>query len=231
MNNPVYFLDPDGMLSESFIDKMKNSADGTTWTNNNNGTFSSNSGQTIDNNGNNQNDEGDPKKAQIKNISKGIGDKVLNNVTPKTTLGKIWSSLQGNREWTSDLGLTYWVDDKGEIIGLKPTGGEGMLGLIGGAGAFEISRMAGFYIRSKTFISGGVYTKTIQSLASLEEGTSMIKLIKGMEVEAKSSGAKKIVIKGIDIVNKKLINTEAARRLGYTVEKATETTITISKKL
>ena len=134
MNNPVYFLDPDGMLSESFIDKMKNSADGTTWTNNNNGTFSSNSGQTIDNNGNNQNDEGDPKKAQIKNISIGIGDKVLNDVTPKTTLGKIWSSLQGNREWTSDLGLTYWVDDKGEIIGLKPIGELGALGLVSGIG-------------------------------------------------------------------------------------------------
>lgn len=52
MNNPVYFLDPDGMLSQSFIDKLNNSADGTTFTNNNNGTFSSNEGEIVDDNGN-----------------------------------------------------------------------------------------------------------------------------------------------------------------------------------
>lgn len=40
MNNPVYFLDPDGMLSQSFIDKIMSSASGTTWTNTGNGTFS-----------------------------------------------------------------------------------------------------------------------------------------------------------------------------------------------
>ena len=65
----------------------------------------------------------------------------------------------------------------------------------------------------------------------MEEGTSMIKLLKTFEAEAKSAGATKIVLKGIEIGEKKLLNTEAARRLGYIVEKVTETTITISKKL
>jgi len=47
LNNPVFFTDPDGMLSQSFMDILKNSASGTTWTNNNNGTFSSNNGETV----------------------------------------------------------------------------------------------------------------------------------------------------------------------------------------
>ena len=46
IDNPVYFIDPDGMLTQSFIDKLLSSASGTTWTNNNNGTFSSNTGVT-----------------------------------------------------------------------------------------------------------------------------------------------------------------------------------------
>ncbi|MDI9359106.1 MAG: RHS repeat-associated core domain-containing protein, partial [Phycisphaerales bacterium] len=50
MNNPVFFLDPDGMLSQSFIDDLWNkSGNGTTtWTNNNNGTFSSNTRESAD---------------------------------------------------------------------------------------------------------------------------------------------------------------------------------------
>lgn len=52
MDNPLYFLDPDGMLSQSFMDKLMNSESGTKWTNNNDGTFSNNSGKKIDDNGN-----------------------------------------------------------------------------------------------------------------------------------------------------------------------------------
>jgi RHS repeat-associated protein len=52
MNNPMYYLDPDGMLSQSFIDKMMSSESGTKWTNNNDGTFSDNFGKQIDDNGN-----------------------------------------------------------------------------------------------------------------------------------------------------------------------------------
>jgi len=50
LNNPVYFIGPDGMLTESFVDNMlKNSGEGETiWKNNDNGTFSSSGGKTID---------------------------------------------------------------------------------------------------------------------------------------------------------------------------------------
>ncbi len=51
-NNPVINVDPDGMLSQSFMDKLMNSASGTKYTNNNDGTFSGNNGKTIDNDGN-----------------------------------------------------------------------------------------------------------------------------------------------------------------------------------
>ncbi|BDB55419.1 hypothetical protein GENT5_17240 [Flavobacterium ammoniigenes] len=48
-NNPVYFIDPDGMLSQSFIDDLWNkSGNDTTWTNNNDGTFSGNNGESAD---------------------------------------------------------------------------------------------------------------------------------------------------------------------------------------
>ena len=49
-NNPIYWADPSGADSSSFIDELWNkSGDGETkWTNKSNGTFSSNTGQTAD---------------------------------------------------------------------------------------------------------------------------------------------------------------------------------------
>ena len=64
-NNPVYFIDPDGMLSESFIKDLWNkSGNDTTWTNNNDGTFSSDTGKTADTGEGceNSGDQEDPKK-------------------------------------------------------------------------------------------------------------------------------------------------------------------------
>lgn len=46
-NNPLMFIDPDGRLSQSFINMIVNSPDGTVWTNNGAG-FTSNWGQMID---------------------------------------------------------------------------------------------------------------------------------------------------------------------------------------
>lgn len=160
MDNPVYFLDPDGMLSDSFINKLKNSASGTTFTNNDNGTFSSNNGETVDNDGNTADDGADANNSQ----DPPKGKKVLEAKT--SILVKIWGTLE-KREWTDpESGLTYQVSAYGTIFGIRPLGA---LGLVGAGGGFKVSQMAGFYIRAKTFLSGGVYTKTIQSLASLDE--------------------------------------------------------------
>lgn len=48
-NNPTSFVDPDGMLAESFINELmqKSNGDETKWTNNNDGTFTSNEGGSI----------------------------------------------------------------------------------------------------------------------------------------------------------------------------------------
>ncbi len=62
LNNPVYFIDPDGMLTQSFIDDLLKNSTGeiTKWSNNDDGTFSSNTGATI--NLGDSSDEGDLKK-------------------------------------------------------------------------------------------------------------------------------------------------------------------------
>ncbi|MFQ6601768.1 hypothetical protein [Flavobacterium sp. C3NV] len=131
MNNPVYFLDPDGMLSQGFMDKIINSASGTTYTNNGNGTFSSNTSETIDNDGNtvdgnssaDANTSQDPPK----------GKKVLEE--KKGFLSKLWFSLEP-REWEeTETGLVYQVNADGTIRHIRPLGGAGALGIVGGVGS------------------------------------------------------------------------------------------------
>ncbi|MEJ5106543.1 RHS repeat-associated core domain-containing protein [Chryseobacterium sp. MYb328] len=103
---------------------------------------------------------------------------------------------------------------------------------IGPADTFKITNLHGFYIRAKTLLSNGTFEKTVQALASLKEGTSLIKLIKSFEAEAKASGANQIIIRGIDIVETRLIkDIDFAKRLGYAVEETTNNSIKISKKL
>lgn len=148
MDNPVYFLDPDGMLSKSFIDDLmkKSNADGETkWTNNDDGTFSGSNGKTADTGESTEETGGDkegqdgPGKEKIRNLPK-KGDKVLVDVTAKSTLGKIWSYIQGDREWTDSFtGLTYLVGDDGSILRIKPLGGAGGLEYISGAGEIRIA--------------------------------------------------------------------------------------------
>ena len=53
-NNPIFNFDPNGMLSQQFIDSIHNSSSGTTWFNTGIG-FTSNGGQSMDYDGNNIN--------------------------------------------------------------------------------------------------------------------------------------------------------------------------------
>ncbi len=96
---------------------------------------------------------------------------------------------------------------------------------------YTVEKIAGYYVRSSASIQKGVYTRVIQTLASLEEGTSLPKLLQAFEKEAVSSGAKQIVLEGVDIVEKRLINAETAQRLGYTFEQTGNNSIRLVKKL
>ncbi len=53
-NNPIMFIDPDGMLSQSFIDEVWGPPSGTTWTNTGDG-FTNNWGGTMDYSGSSMN--------------------------------------------------------------------------------------------------------------------------------------------------------------------------------
>lgn len=98
-------------------------------------------------------------------------------------------------------------------------------------GTYTVENIAGFYVRSASTISKGTYTRTIQTLASLSEGTSIPKLLKVFESQARAGGANKIVLNGIDIVETRLINAQAAQRLGYTFEQTSTNSIRLTKIL
>ena len=97
--------------------------------------------------------------------------------------------------------------------------------------AYTVEHIAGFYVRGSTTIVKGVYTRTIQTLASLTEGSSIFTLLRKFEAEAIAGGAKKIVIKGVEIIEKRFINPEAAKSLGYTFEQTGSNSIQLVKTL
>lgn len=81
-NNPIVFIDPDGMLSQSFIDNLWNkSGNNTTWTNNDDGTFSGNNGQNVS-----SDEEEDYRRDKAGNLVAEEGDN-------EKTLGKIGYKL------------------------------------------------------------------------------------------------------------------------------------------
>jgi len=66
----------------------------------------------------------------------------------------------------------------------------------------------------------------------MKEGTSLTKLIRTFEAEARASGAETIIIKGVDIVEKRLIkDIDFVTRFGYNIERIGENTIKIIKNL
>ena len=110
-DNPIKYIDPDGMLSQSFIDDLwKNSGSGiTNWTNNGNGTFSSNSGNTV---GTGEGDQDGKKKKEDKpnpNDHPLMKNAVEMGLMAKDAIN-LYSDLLGGPEGTTIDKLVFWTN-------------------------------------------------------------------------------------------------------------------------
>ena len=121
-NNPVIFVDPDGkdftltgVAAQDFargLQRELRNADDNGYNNEiSNSRYEDNDDKNYE----------DPPK---------VGQKVLE--AKKTLLGKIWGTLE-KREWTDpEFGITYLVNADGTIFTVRPIGGMGAMGLVGG---------------------------------------------------------------------------------------------------
>jgi RHS repeat-associated protein len=100
-NSPMFFLDPDGMLSDSFLNDLWNkSGSKTTWTNNNNGTFASNDGQSVS--------DGSVPPDDITVNSKGIVTNVIKNDKPNRFFDENGKQLSFNDPANDFLEISSW---------------------------------------------------------------------------------------------------------------------------
>lgn len=103
LNNPIRFIDPDGMLSQSFLDDLWNkSSNGTKWTNQGDGSFS-------DGNGNSVIDQDPPQDPPVKGYWNSFR-KATNDYAPFDRAGKTFTKWLGE-------GPSAVLDDLGGIAG------------------------------------------------------------------------------------------------------------------
>jgi hypothetical protein len=88
-----------------------------------------------------------------------------------------------------------------------------------------------FYVYGSKLMKGTSYIRNIEGLGSLAPTASIPSLLKALETEAKAAGATKIILNGINVVEPRLMNADAARRLGYTYEQISENSIQLIKSL
>ena len=125
MDNPIFFVDPDGMLSQGFIDTIMNSASGTTWTNTGNGTFTD---------GENEIDEnGDPKKSEKERLKEIVvikGKKYYKNTNNVfASIGNFFNGLFGGDK---DYFVEHKPYDKAEETFIHEAFDTGAMFLAGG---------------------------------------------------------------------------------------------------
>ncbi|MCS3869423.1 RHS repeat-associated protein [Chryseobacterium ginsenosidimutans] len=117
----------------------------------------------------------------------------------------------------------YYVSEKGILV---HNNCETFLGLTD-----DLYAEGQYFVYSKNYISGNTYTKSISLLAKAQESTDLNLLLKTMFNEAKSHGATMLELRGTDIMNNKLFNEAVARRLGFTFEKLSESSIRLTSPI
>jgi RHS repeat-associated protein len=146
MDNPVRFMDPDGMDATSFVNDIwnKSGSRNTTWTNNNNGTFSSNDGQTASTD-----------KSDDDNV--GVNTKTKQVTVEKTNDNFDMVSVDGAKPTKNDQkGKTveeykkkgYWVGNAPEGVGDGAFWGAALW--LGGAklGSWLVRGVAGLFVEA-----------------------------------------------------------------------------------
>lgn len=133
-NNPIYWADPTGADSESFLKELfDRSENGTTWTNNGNGNFSDGDGNTAQCN--------DCNGEQIQNDSNPFGD--FQVLKKQGWFGKYILGDANGRRWEGPDGVLYSVDDEGFPVDIySPT-------IIGGSGSIEFISAGGIGVIMK----------------------------------------------------------------------------------
>ena len=73
--------------------------------------------------------------------------------------------------------------------------------------------------------------RQIEKITAEQKNELVQKGLKLFEAEARAGGADKVIINGIDIIETRLINSQAAQRLGYAFEQTSKNSIQLVKSL
>ncbi|MET3022035.1 DUF6443 domain-containing protein [Flavobacterium hydatis] len=152
LNNPVFFIDPDGMEATNSYEHNSGNINGRhqTWSDRHQGSFANENYKEASMFENPELPETKTSQksiataSDIEEVEDGDPPKKKRVLDAKTSIiGKIWFTLE-KREWTDpETGVVYQVSADGTTFGIRPLGGAGMLGNIGIGGGVSILKFKG----------------------------------------------------------------------------------------
>ncbi|MCL9805466.1 RHS repeat-associated core domain-containing protein [Flavobacterium amniphilum] len=119
-NNPMFFIDPDGMLDTSFIQELwDKSSNNTTWTNNNDGSFSGkdNDEEDSETTEDSENNDGDPKKNGSSKSSNKSSNKTVLNWFDKNISPALWDTAENEETELENVLILYTHGNQQYIVG------------------------------------------------------------------------------------------------------------------